>query len=64
MKFESDHGIAFYIGPLKSCYDGVPKHIEDAVFAVLDDHLRSVTVAFMQRYCNKVNCFQGIKKYQ
>jgi ADP-ribosylglycohydrolase len=54
---DSDTQACITGGIAQAFYGGVPKHIEDAAFAILDDHLRSVTVQFMQRYCGKVNSF-------
>jgi ADP-ribosylglycohydrolase len=56
---DSDTQACITGGIAQAFYGGIPKHIEDAVFAILDDHLRSVTVAFMQRYCGKVNSFRA-----
>jgi ADP-ribosylglycohydrolase len=48
---DSDTQACITGGVAQAFYGGVPKHIEDAAFAILDDHLRSVTMQFMQRYC-------------
>jgi ADP-ribosylglycohydrolase len=61
---DSDTQACITGGIAQAFYDGVPKHIEDKALAILDDHLRSVIVEFMQRYCGKVNPFKGIKRYQ
>ena len=61
---DSDTQACITGGIAQAFYGGVPKHIEDAAFAILDDHLRSVTMQFMQRYCGKVKSFRGINKYQ
>jgi ADP-ribosylglycohydrolase len=49
---DSDTQACITGGIAQAFYGCVPKHIEDAVYAILDDHLRSVTIAFMQRYCS------------
>jgi ADP-ribosylglycohydrolase len=38
-------------GIAQAFYGGIPKHIEAAALAILDDHLRSVTMQFIQGCC-------------
>jgi ADP-ribosylglycohydrolase len=61
---DSDTQACITGGIAQAFYGSVPEHIVDEAFAILDDHLRSVTIEFMQLYCGKVNFFKGIKKYQ
>jgi ADP-ribosylglycohydrolase len=48
---DSDTQACITGGIAQAFYGGVPKHIEAPAFAILDDHLRSVTVRFMKEYC-------------
>jgi ADP-ribosylglycohydrolase len=48
---DSDTQACITGGIAQAFYGVVPRHIKDAALTILDDHLRSVTVQFMQRYC-------------
>jgi ADP-ribosylglycohydrolase len=50
---DSDTQACITGGIAQAFYGGIPKHIEDAALAILDNHLRSVAVQFMLRYCDK-----------
>lgn len=39
-------------GIAQAFYGGVPKSIADEVYKKLDDHLRSITLSFMEKYCS------------
>jgi ADP-ribosylglycohydrolase len=54
---DSDTQACITGGIAQAFYGGVPKGIADAALALLDDHLRSVTLAFMQRHCGKSELF-------
>jgi ADP-ribosylglycohydrolase len=54
---DSDTQACITGGIAQAFYGGVPKCIADVALALLDDHLRSVTVAFMQRHCGKSELF-------
>ena len=55
---DSDTQACITGGIAQAFYGGVPKHIVDAALAILDDYLRSITIEFMQRYCDKANSFR------
>ncbi len=54
---DSDTQACITGGIAQAFYGGVPEHIVEVAYTILDDHLRSVAAAFMQRYCSKSELF-------